>query len=80
LQVKKNISIFAEQLNYNIMKEYINQLKSKLNDYNEPIENLERKGIENLSLEETEDYGFFLGQKELLEEIIPNLEKIYSLI
>jgi hypothetical protein len=62
------------------MKEYINQLKSKLNDYNEPIENLERKGIENLSLEETEDYGFFLGQKELLEEIIPNLEKIYSLI
>jgi hypothetical protein len=80
LQVKKNISIFAEQLNYNIMKEYINQLKSKLNDYNEPIENLERKGIENLSLEETEDYGFFLGQKELLEEIIPNLEKLYSLI
>jgi hypothetical protein len=62
------------------MKEYINQLKSKLNDYTEPIENLERKGIENLSLEETEDYGFFLGQKELLEEIIPNLEKIYSLI
>jgi hypothetical protein len=55
-------------------------LKSKLNDYTEPIENLERKGIENLSLEETEDYGFFLGQKELLEEIIPNLEKIYSLI
>jgi hypothetical protein len=62
------------------MKEYINQLKSKLNDYAKPIENLERKGIENLSLEETEDYGFFLGQKELLEEIIPNLEKIYSLI
>ena len=62
------------------MKHYINELKVKLVEYTELCNTYEKNGIENLDFEETETYGVYLGKKELLEEIIPNLEKIYSLL
>jgi hypothetical protein len=62
------------------MKHYINDLKIKLAEYTELCNTYEKNGIENLDYEETETYGVYLGKKELLEEIIPNLEKIYNLL
>ena len=62
------------------MKHYINDLKVKLVEYTELCNTYEKNGIENLGYGETETYGVYLGKKELLEEIIPNLEKIYSLL
>jgi hypothetical protein len=62
------------------MKHYINDLKVKLVEYTELCNTYEENGIENLDFEKTETYGFYLGKKELLEEIIPNLEKFYSLL
>ena len=62
------------------MKHYINDLKVRLEEYTEICNTYEKNGIENLDYEETETYGICLGKKELLEEIIPNLEKIYNLL
>lgn len=62
------------------MNHYINDLKVKLAEYTKLCNTYEKNGIENLDYEETETYGVYLGKKELLEEIIPNLERIYSLL
>lgn len=62
------------------MNHYINDLKVKLAEYTEICNTYEKNGIENLDYEETETYGVYLGKQELLEEIIPNLERIYSLL
>jgi|688.fasta_scaffold1871070_1 hypothetical protein len=58
----------------------IDDLKIKLAEYTELCNTYERQGTENLDYEETETYGVYLGKKELLEEIMPKLEKIYSLL
>ena len=56
------------------MEEYIKKLKENLVEYNQLVANYEASGVENLDYEDTEDYGFFRGQSELLEEVITKLE------
>ena len=60
------------------MQELINDLQERLDGYNGIIAQNEARGIENLNLEETEDYGCFKGKAELLEELIPKLEALKS--
>jgi hypothetical protein len=57
------------------MKQLINDLKEQLNTYTQLVQENESKGLETLNFEETESYGAYLGKKELLEDLIPKLEK-----
>jgi hypothetical protein len=57
------------------MRELINDLKEQLSEYTKLVEEAEAKGFYGASFEETETYGVFLGKKELLEDLIPKLEK-----
>ena len=57
------------------MKAIIAKYQERLNEYRTLVTELENRGIENLSFEETEDYGLYKGKMEILEEIIPELEK-----
>jgi hypothetical protein len=57
------------------MKELINDLKEQLNTYTQLVQEYESNGLETLNFGETENYGTYLGKKELLEDLIPKLEK-----
>ena len=57
------------------MKELINDLKEQLNTYTQLVQEYESNGLETLNFGETENYGAYLGKKELLEDLIPKLEK-----
>lgn len=56
------------------MKKLIKELKEKLEEVTELCEELESQG--SLNYEDTENYGVYLGKKELLEDLIPQLEKL----
>jgi hypothetical protein len=52
------------------MENLIKELKERLDEYSNIIDNTP----DVMNYEDTESYGFFLGKKELLEELIPKLE------
>jgi hypothetical protein len=54
----------------------IMELKSDMKEYKKLIEDTEATGTENLSYEETEDYGVYKGKFEILEMVIKRLKKI----
>lgn len=54
----------------------IMELKSCKKEYKELIEDIEETGTENLSYEETEDYGVYKGKFEILEMVIKRLKQI----
>ena len=58
------------------MKEIIKDLKGRLVEYNNLVQQSESIGLDNLNYEETESYGVYVGKVEILEELIPKLEKI----
>ena len=58
------------------MKEIIKYLKGRLVEYNNLVQQSESIGLDNLNYEETESYGVYVGKVEILEELIPKLEKI----
>lgn len=58
------------------MENLLKELKNQLIEYTKLCNITESRGIENLDFDETETYGVFLGKKELLEELIPKLEKL----
>ena len=53
----------------------IKRLKNELAEYRKLVANYEKRGIENLDYEETEYYGAYVGKVEILESLIPELEK-----
>jgi hypothetical protein len=55
------------------MKELIADLKGRLIEYTKLVSSTD---VDNLNYEDTESYGVYLGKKELLEELIPKLEKL----
>ncbi len=55
-----------------IMENLIKELKEQLEGYSKIIDDTP----DAMNYEDTESYGFFLGKKELLEELIPKLEKM----
>jgi hypothetical protein len=54
------------------MENLIKELKEQLEGYSKIIDDTPNV----MNYEDTESYGFFLGKKELLEELIPKLEKM----
>lgn len=60
------------------MKELIAKYKTQLEEYNQLVADMEARGIENLSYEETEDYGVYKGKAEMLEQVIPDLENLHN--
>ncbi len=58
------------------VQELINRLKENQIEYKALVEEKEKNGIENLGLEETEDYGFYQGKLDLLANLIPELEAL----
>jgi hypothetical protein len=52
------------------------ELKSDIREYKKLIEGIEETGTENLSYEETEDYGAYKGKFEILEMVIKRLKQI----
>lgn len=56
------------------MKKLIKELEGKLKEYTKLVERAERRS--QLNFEETEDYGVYLGKKELLEDIIFKLKNL----
>ena len=58
------------------MKEIIEKLQEIIDDLKPEIAKLEKRGVENLNYEETEDYGSFLGQVELAEQLLEMIENI----
>jgi hypothetical protein len=58
------------------MDKLIKKLESQLAEYTKLVNEAEAKGLENLDLGDTETYGVYLGKKELLEELIPTLQKL----
>lgn len=56
------------KLHKNIVKE----LKAKRKELKKLVEDIEDGGIENLGYEETEDYGYFKGKLDLIEELLEN--------
>ena len=57
------------------MKKIIKDLKERLVEYNDLVKQSESIGLDNLNYEETESYGVYVGKVEILEELIPKLEK-----
>ena len=57
------------------MKELIKDLKTRLVEYKQLAQQSESIGLDNLNYEETESYGVYVGKVEILEELIPKLEK-----
>jgi hypothetical protein len=55
------------------MKKLIAKYKKQHKEYQSLIDNFEKRGVENLNLEDTEDYGVYVGKKEILEQIIKDL-------
>ena len=62
--------------NHNPMKQLIASLKKQLKGYQKLVSMYEKRGLENLDYEETEFYGAYLGKVELLQDLIPRLEKL----
>ena len=58
------------------MDKLIKRLEEQLAEYTELVTNYEAKGLDNLDLGDTETYGVYLGKKELLEDLIPTLQKL----
>ena len=58
------------------MKELITKYKEQLAEYNELVQSLEERGLDNLSYGETEDYGVYKGKAEILEQVITDLENL----
>jgi hypothetical protein len=52
------------------------ELKSDMKEYRNLVKEIEEKGTENLSYEETEDYGAYKGKFEILEMVIKRLKQI----
>jgi hypothetical protein len=48
----------------------IDDLKSQMEEYSAMVISFEDKGIENLGIEETEDYGFFLGKVSQINDML----------
>lgn len=57
------------------MEELTVKYKHILSIYHELIEKYEYRGIENIPSWEIKDYGYYLGKKELCEEILKDLMK-----
>ena len=58
------------------MKELIKKMKKNLKEYQKMAQAFEKKGLENLSYEETEFYGAYLGKAEILEQLIPEIQAL----
>lgn len=52
------------------MENLIKELKKRLEEYSNIVDTTE----DVINYEDAESYGFFLGKKDLLEELIPKLE------
>jgi hypothetical protein len=58
------------------MEKLIAKYKGRLVEYQQLVNEAEERGIENLSYEETEEYGVYKGKSEQLEEIITDLKNL----
>lgn len=54
----------------------IAELKEQMADYQEEAQDMLDNADVNHSLEDAEDYGFYQGKAEILEEIINKLEAL----
>lgn len=53
------------------LKEIVDQMRSDLNGYNTLLGEMEVKDMSKVG--EIEEYGTYLGKKEVLEDLIPKL-------
>lgn len=51
-------------------EEIIKDLKAQREEYSILAENSEKQGIENLSHEESEDYGYFRGKISIIDDML----------
>lgn len=54
----------------------ITELKSDMKEYKKLVEGYESASTDNLSYEDTEDYGVYKGKFEILEMVIKRLKQI----
>lgn len=58
------------------LEKLIAELKEQMVDYQEEAQEMLDNAEVNHSLEDAEDYGFYQGKAEILEEIIAKLEAL----